>query len=100
MNGGLAVEVLAEFERLSDDDKNLLSAGLKNHYGKQISFSLDELSEMDQKKLETIKSLIGGIHLTREHVPDILTAYESLKDKDLPSWISFGRLNQSANDED
>lgn len=100
MNGELAIEVLAEFERLSADDKNLLLTGLKNHYGKPISFSLDELSEMDQKKLETIKSIIGGIHLTREHVPNMLTAYENLKDKDLPSRISFGRLNQSANDED
>lgn len=100
MNGGLATEVLAEFERLSADDKNLLSTGFKNHYGKQISFSLDELSEMDQKKLETIKSIIDGIHLTREHVPNILTVYARLKDKDLPSRISFGRLNQSTNDED
>ncbi|NQX69098.1 hypothetical protein HQN90_23485 [Paenibacillus alba] len=91
MKNEIAKKVLTEFERLSDDDKNSLSTALEHYYGKQVRFLIDELSKMDQKDLENIKSTIGGMILTREYAPDILKAYASLKDKDLPSKISFGK---------
>ncbi|RNB90241.1 hypothetical protein EDM56_06880 [Brevibacillus fluminis] len=88
-----AREIIVEFERLSDEDKSHLSVTFMNIYGKQIFFSLDQLCELEYQDLETIKSMIGGIILTREYVPDIQNAYEGLKDNDWPSTISFGYLN-------
>ncbi|MDQ0897746.1 hypothetical protein [Paenibacillus sp. V4I7] len=95
MEKEVAKEVLTVFERLSDDDKNSISIGLKTYYGKQIKFSMDELSKMDQEELETIKSIIVGIIITKENAPDILMVHVRLKDNNLPSKISFGkqRLN-------
>jgi hypothetical protein len=94
MKNGIAKEVWTEFEGLSDEDKNSLLTVLKAHFGKQLTFSLDELSRMELKDLETIKSVIGGIILTREHAKDFPMIVEKLKDKDLPSSVSFGNLNK------
>ncbi|OPH58421.1 hypothetical protein BC351_24025 [Paenibacillus ferrarius] len=90
MKNEIAKEVLTEFERLSDDDKNSLSTALEHHYGKQVRFLIDELSKMDQKDLQNIKSIIGGMIITREYAADIQNVHASLKDRDLPSRISFG----------
>jgi len=86
--------------RLSDEDKNSLLTVLKAHFGKQLMFSLDELSRMELKDLETIKSVIGGIILTREHTQDLPMIVEKLKDKDLSSRVSFGYLNKDNMDKD
>jgi len=94
MNVEGAKEIFAEFKRLSREDKDLILHGLNKHFGKKISFSLDKLAEMDCKDLEIIKSTIGGLILTRDHVPDVRISYERNKDKDLPSEISFGHLNE------
>ncbi|MEW9672063.1 hypothetical protein [Ammoniphilus sp. 3BR4] len=88
-----AKEVITEFERLSDKDKDSLSIALEKYFGKQIEFSLTELSQLDEKDLKTIQSTIGGMIMTRENVTDdIGSLYEKFKDKDLPNRISFGRL--------
>lgn len=88
-----AKEVFTEFGRLSDKDKDSLSIALEKYFGKQIGFSLNELSQLDEKDLKTIQSTISGMILTREKVTDDIGGlFEKFKDKDLPNRISFGRL--------
>ncbi|SFM55701.1 hypothetical protein SAMN03159341_1512 [Paenibacillus sp. 1_12] len=65
MGNDKAKEVLTEFERLSEEDKESIVKAFIHHLG-QIGFSLDELTKMDLKDLEIIKSTIGGLILTRD----------------------------------
>jgi hypothetical protein len=88
MGNDKAKEVLTQFERLSEEDKDSIAKAFIHHFG-QIRFSLDELTKMDLKDLEIIKSTISGLILTRECLPDILMEYKT-KDNVLPSKISFG----------
>lgn len=100
MKNGAAEEVWNGYERLSDEDKQSLLTALQGHFGTPFTFSLDQLSRMEFEDLETIKSVIGGIMLTREHTQDLLMVVEKLKDKDLPSSVSFGQFNKDNIDKD
>jgi len=88
-----AKEVFTEFGQLPDKDKDSLSIALEKYFGKQIRFSMNELSQMNEKDLKTIQSTIGGMILTREKVTDDIGGlFGKLKDNDLPNRISIGRL--------
>ncbi|MGM0885213.1 MAG: hypothetical protein ACQEXQ_29740 [Bacillota bacterium] len=91
----IAQELITKYERLSDKERNIISNGLRNYFGKPITFSTDKLSLMDEKDLLIIKSTIDGMILTTENVPDIIKEYERLKDTDLPSRVSFGHIHKA-----
>jgi hypothetical protein len=49
MSKEIAKELITKYERLSDKERNLISNGLENYFGKLLTFSTDKLSQMDEK---------------------------------------------------
>jgi hypothetical protein len=88
-----ASNVLAEYERLSEEDRRHLEAGLSRIHGRRLSMTIEELVKLGADDLGNISRIIQGIHLTRHHVPDMLETYRSMQGDELIRRVSFGRID-------
>ena len=89
-----ARDILAQYERMREEDRALLVQALERMLGRPAAFTLDELEQLKSEDLKMMRDVQEGIRLTREYVPDIRRAYEGLKGKELPSTTSFGRIER------
>lgn len=84
--------ILSMFGKLNDKEQQQATTVLRKHFETPIRFTIEELSLLSEEHLEVIRKVLGGMILTKENVPDMREAYERLKGTDLPSRISFGRI--------
>lgn len=87
--------IISQFEKLTEKEKDSIATRLSRHFGKPLQFTSIEMSIFNEDELEIIRKTLNGLILTKENVPDILEMYERLKGMDLPSKISFGRLDDN-----
>ncbi len=88
-------EALSKYAGLDDKEKEIISNALNKVLNKSIIFSETDLSNLNETELETIESIMSGYILTRDYTPDIRDAYEKLKNKPLPSSVSFGPFSNN-----
>ncbi|SDX04544.1 hypothetical protein [Paenibacillus sp. CF384] len=93
MNDRIAT-IMSLCEQLNEEEKTLITNTLSNHFEKQLQLSVAELSTCNEDELIIIRNVINGVILTKNHVPNIVEAYERLKDTDVPRKISLGRTEE------
>ncbi|AWP27511.1 hypothetical protein [Paenibacillus sp. Cedars] len=84
--------IMSLFEKLTDEEKASINSALSGLFERPIPCFISELSTFNEEELVVTKNTINGLILTRENVPNLLEAYERLKNKDLPQKVSFGHL--------
>ncbi|GIP32766.1 hypothetical protein [Paenibacillus sp. J2TS4] len=94
MRSDEALELWNSLKLLSMEDKESILEALENYFGKQLELSFRNLSRMDREEFQIIQSVVNGLILTQKYIPDIQLAYEEVKNKKLPSTISFGCISQ------
>lgn len=91
MNEAVA-KIMNMFGKLNDMEQQLVSEGLAKHFETNIRFTIEELSLLSEEHLDVIGKVLGGMIFTKDNVPNMREAYERLKGTDLPSRVSFGRI--------
>ncbi|MBN2982119.1 hypothetical protein [Cohnella algarum] len=87
-------DILSRFESLTAKEQSELADALSSHFGKEVRFSHAGLSELGPEKLEIVNGTVGGMLLTKKHVPDMIETHVKLADADLPKRIAFGRSGE------
>ncbi|SFB22026.1 Acetyltransferase (GNAT) family protein [Cohnella sp. OV330] len=87
-------KLLAQFKELAETEWLQIASALSQHFGEPIEISEDDLSKRDKNEVEIVMNVISGWILTKKHRPDIVEAYERLKDTNLPRSVSFGCLDE------
>lgn len=85
--------LLAQFKELAEAEQLQIASALSLHFGEPIEISEDDLSKRDKDEVEIVVNVISGWMLTKKYQPDIVEAYERLKDTNLPQSVAFGRLD-------
>ncbi len=91
----IITKIISLCEKLTDEEKIIITNGGSRHWGKEIDNIIPELSTINQDELTIIRDVINGLILTKEKVPDIIETYERVKDTDLPQKVSFGRISDA-----
>ncbi len=87
-------QIMSMFAKLNEKEQKQVAAVLSKQLETPLSFSAADLSSLGEDRLDFISKVLGGMILTKENVPDIREAYEMFKGKDLPSRVSFGRMEE------
>jgi len=72
-------ELITQIEQLDQTEREKIEHALQVHFGKPMSLSQNGLRFMNAEELETIRGTVSGWILTRENVPDIISAYKTFK---------------------
>lgn len=85
----------AQYQLLAAEEQRQLVSALSAHLGKTVVFSTEGLSGFRQDEMEIVWKMLLGHLMTKEYVPDIRGGFKLLREADLPSRLSFGRVKDS-----
>lgn len=86
--------ILSRYESLTDREQEQLVSGLSRYLGKTVRISANDMSSYGEDDLRIIGEVLQGIILTKENVPNLSEIYQELDVENLPSQISFGRVEE------
>ena len=82
--------ILAEKAHMDEKNRNALAHFCQTHWGYDGGMTEAELLERPDNQLELLHNVMQGMKLTREYVPDIIQAYETVDRTTLSNRVSFG----------
>ncbi|MFD0587200.1 hypothetical protein ACFQZE_04205 [Paenibacillus sp. GCM10027627] len=92
MNEEIIITITSNWEKLSEEEMNMVTTVLEMKFKRRIHHLIIELPTFNQDEVIVISNVLKGLLLTKEYVPDIEKAYEQLNGTDLPNKISFGQV--------
>lgn len=91
--------ILAELLLMDSLNREALTQMCRVHWNYTGGMSESDLMAWEDERLDTLYKMMQGMRMTREYVPDIITAYGDV-DGVLPSKVSFGRMPKESLEND
>ncbi|MBW7475488.1 hypothetical protein K0T92_12075 [Paenibacillus oenotherae] len=82
--------IVTELEQLDNKNRTRLEDACKVHCGHTGSLSETNLHEWRDEHLNILYSIMQGVRMTREYVPDMAGAYANVDS--MQSRVSFGQV--------